>query len=166
MLSLFLLPELHPLQKKQRARQRGVHACVCVCVCTEQMCRPLAPLSRAGASRDEARGARGCQSPLLLGAGLGTRGEAGTQRGAGGQVPPGLHGHKEPLVRCGTRGWLGAIGHPLATGESRLLLAGESLLLSSPCFCCALEIILAGQGKLVPKSLCVTRISWALSPPK
>lgn len=67
-------------------------------------------------------------------AGWGTRGELGTQQGAGGQVPAGLHGHKEPLVGCGTRGWLGAIGHPLATGQSRLLLAGESLLSPSPRF--------------------------------
>lgn len=96
---------------------------------------------------------QGLPKPL---AGWGTRGELGTQQGAGGQVPAGLHGHKEPLVGCGTRGWLGAIGHPLATGQSRLLLAAVSALPFAAffCCCCELKIILAGQGGLVPKSLC------------
>lgn len=99
-----------PCKKKQR-----------VCVCARSKCGLPAPLSRAGASRDEARGARGCQkTPCRLGdsrgigdtarhGGTGASGAARPQRApcglrdtgvAGGNRTPPRHGAEPPAAGC------------------------------------------------------------------
>lgn len=78
-----MLPELHPLQKKQRARQRGVHACVCVCVHRANVPAP-GPAEPCRSQPGRGTWSQGLPKPFAAGSRLGDPRGSGDAAGRGG----------------------------------------------------------------------------------
>lgn len=86
-----------------------------VCVRAQSKCGLPAPLSRAGASRDEARGARGCQNPSQAG---GPEGNWGHSKARGDRCQRGCTATKSPLWAAGHGGGWGQSDTPSPQGRA------------------------------------------------